>query len=72
MLNDDTTVDEETWADLKATAMAEFYSISEAYYLLSAKDKAIANALIAAQNATGNVSAALESETSVTVEYVVE
>jgi len=57
------------WTDLKATAMADGYKATSAYTDLSAEDKAIVCALIAAQDATGNVSAALESTSAVTVEW---
>ena len=49
--------------------MADGYKATTDYADLSAEDKAIVDALIDAQNATGNVSAALESTSAVTVEY---
>ena len=53
ILNDSTEIDGTTWADLKATAMAEDFKTSDEYAAYSAENRAIIDAFIEAQDAAG-------------------
>lgn len=71
ILNDATEIDGTTWADLKATAMAEGFKVTDDFAAYSAEDRAIICAFIDAQNAAG-ASEALVGTNEVEVDYVDE
>ena len=70
-LNDETVVDGVEWSDLKATAMGEGYTESEAYTNIGEVDKFIIDELIAAQEALDAYDSPLE-DTTVSIVFTYE